>query len=140
MFPILKLPDAMGKMNRAYPLLLNARLRTLTIKSGWLKAAGGGGLIRRLSHLSGLQSVEVTGGDQEGWTDLLLSGLGSHCPQLQSLKVSHCSDLTESGLRALCGNNSPGYVEPQLSSSSNRNVSSSTSSSQRRKQFCGDTT
>ena len=120
MFPILKLPDAMEKMNRAYPLLLNARLRKLTIKSGWLKAAGGDGLIQRLVHLSGLQGVEVTGGGLEGWTDLLLSGLGSHCPQLQSLKVSHCSDLTDWGLRALCGIQSPqslhcqGYVEPQF--------------------------
>ena len=113
-------------MKQAYPLLLSERLRKLTIKSGWLKAAGGGGLIRRLSHLTGLQSVEVTGGggggggEQEGgWTDLILSGLARYCPQLQSVKVSHCSDLTDSGLRALYGFNSPsslhcqGYVEPQ---------------------------
>ena len=110
----------MEKMNQAYPLLLSERLRKLTIKSGWLKAAGGEALIQRLGDLSGLQSLEVTGGGQ-GWTDLILSGLASHCPQVQSVKVSHCSDLTDTGLRALCGINSPnslqsqGYVEPRQS-------------------------
>ena len=110
----------MEMLNQAYPLLLSERLRKLTIKSGWLKAGGGGGLVRRLRDLTGLQCVEVAGGDQEGWTDLILSVLGSHCPQVQTLKASHCSDLTDSGLRALCGINSlhsqhnQGYVEPQL--------------------------
>ena len=109
----------MERLNKAYPLLLSERLRKLTIKSGWLKAGGGGGLIRRLKGLPGLESLEVTGGAQEGWSDLILSVLGSHCPQVQSVKVSHCSDLTDSGLRALCGINSlsslssQGYVEPQ---------------------------
>ena len=113
---ILKLPDAMERLNKAYPLLLSERLRKLTVKSGWLKAGGGDGLLRRLKGLPGLESLEVTGGAQEGWTDLILTVLGSHCPQVQSVKVSHCSDLTDSGLRALCGINSlssQGYVEPQ---------------------------
>ena len=117
----------MEKMSRAYPVLLRERLRKLTIKSAWLKAAGGVALIRSLKDLSALHSLEITGGGGgggQGWTDLILSGLASHCPHLQSLKVSHCSDLTDCGLRALCGINSPvislplhsqGYVEPPQS-------------------------
>ena len=122
-FSLLKLPDAMEKMSRAYPVLLRERLRKLTIKSAWLKAAGGVALIRSLTDLSALHSLEITGGGGQGWTDLILSGLASNCPHLQSLKLSHCSDLTDCGLRALCGINSPvisrhsqGYVEPPQSS------------------------
>lgn len=82
-------------------------MRKLRIKSCWLEAGGAEGLVRRLRDLPRLSSVEVTGGH----TDLILSALADHCPELQSVKASQCSDLTDGGLLALCGTSlpSPGY-------------------------------
>jgi len=83
--------------NQAYNILIPIETQKLRIKHGWNCEVP---LLQRLSKLSNLKSIDITGVG----TNEILATIVSHCPQLKCIKASYSNGVTDIGLSNLCSN------------------------------------